>query len=75
LSRAGYSHMAMLRMFIELDGGKTRGLKKVLDTPREDEDIFTVADHLLSTLHSQEKLAKNVIKMISEIVNRRRTRS
>src|SRR5688572_8588844 len=44
LTRAGYSHMAILRMFIELDSGNTRDLKKVLDTPREDEDIFTVAD-------------------------------
>jgi DNA-binding transcriptional MerR regulator len=68
LSHAGYSHMAMLRMFIELDGGKTRGLKKVLDTPREDEDIFTAADHLLSTLHGQEKLAKNVTKLIKGII-------
>jgi DNA-binding transcriptional MerR regulator len=71
LSHAGYSHMAILRMFIELDGGRTRGLKKVLDTPREDEDIFTAADNLLSTLHGQEKLAKNVIKMIAEIINAR----
>jgi DNA-binding transcriptional MerR regulator len=65
LSHAGYSHMAMLRMFIELDGGKTRGLKKILDTPREDEDIFIAADHWLTTLHGQEKLARNIIKMIS----------
>ena len=71
LSHAGYSHMAILRMFIELDGGKTRGLKKVLDTPREDEDIFTAADHLLSTLHGQEKLTKNVIKMIEKIIKER----
>jgi DNA-binding transcriptional MerR regulator len=69
LSRAGYSHMAILRMFIELDGGKTRNLKEVLDTPREDEDIFTAADHWLSTLHGQQKLAKSVIKMIEGIVN------
>jgi DNA-binding transcriptional MerR regulator len=69
LSHAGYSHMAMLRMFIELDGGKTRGLKKILDTPREDEDIFIAADHWLTTLRGQEKLAKNIIKMISEINN------
>jgi DNA-binding transcriptional MerR regulator len=68
LSHAGYSHMAMLRMFIELDGGKKRGLKKVLDTPREDEDIFTAADHWLTTLRGQEKLAKNVIKMIEGII-------
>lgn len=71
LSQAGYSHMAMLRMFIELDGGNTRNLKKTLDTPREDEDIFTAADHWLTTLHSQEKLAKNIIKMIKEIINNR----
>jgi DNA-binding transcriptional MerR regulator len=71
LSHAGYSHMAILRMFIELDGGKTRGLKKILDTPREDEDIFTAADHWLTTLHAQEKLSKNVIKMILGIINTR----
>jgi DNA-binding transcriptional MerR regulator len=71
LSHAGYSHMAMLRMFIELDGGKTRGLKKALDTPRADEDIFTAADHLLSTLRGQEKLAKNVIKLIEKIIKAR----
>jgi len=35
--------MAILRMFIELDGGNTSDLKKVLDAPREDEDIFTAA--------------------------------
>jgi len=64
LSHAGYSHMAMLRMFIELDGGSTRDLKKVLDTPREDEDIFTAADHWLTTLYGQEKLAKQVIQLI-----------
>ena len=66
LSHAGYSHMAILRMFIELDGGKTRGLKKVLDTPREDEDIFTAADHWLTTLKTQEKLAHQVIRLIQE---------
>lgn len=71
LSHAGYSHMAILRMFIELDGGKTRGLKKVLDTPREDEDIFTASDHWLTTLHAQEKLAKWVIQLIEEVIAKR----
>jgi DNA-binding transcriptional MerR regulator len=66
LSHAGYSHMAILRMFIELDGGNTRDLKKVLDTPREDEDIFTAADHWLTTLYGQEKLAQRVIRLIEE---------
>jgi DNA-binding transcriptional MerR regulator len=68
LSRAGYSHMAMLRMFIELDGGNTGDLKKVLDTPRADEDIFTAADHWLTTLYGQEKLAQRVIQLIEEII-------
>jgi DNA-binding transcriptional MerR regulator len=68
LSKAGYSHMAILRMFIELDKGNTRDLKKTLDTPREDEDIFTAADHWLTTLHEQKKLAERVIQLIEEIL-------
>jgi DNA-binding transcriptional MerR regulator len=68
LSHAGYSHMAILRMFFELDGGNTRSLKKVLDTPREDEDIFTAADHWLTTLQGQKKLAKRVLRLIEEII-------
>jgi DNA-binding transcriptional MerR regulator len=66
LSKAGYSHMAILRMFIELDKGNTRGLKEALDTPRPDEDIFTAADHWLTTLRAQKELAKQVIQLIEE---------
>ncbi len=66
LTRAGYSHMAILRMFIELDGGNTQELKKTLDTPRPDEDIYTAADHWLTTLHGQEKLARQVIQLIKK---------
>jgi DNA-binding transcriptional MerR regulator len=68
LSKAGYSHMSILRMFIELDKGNTRDLKKTLDTPRADEDIFTAADHWLTTLHEQKKLAQRVIQFIEEII-------
>jgi hypothetical protein len=68
LSKAGYSHMSILRMFIELDKGDTRDLKKTLDTPRADEDIFTAADHWLTTLHEQKKLAQRVIQLIEEII-------
>ena len=68
LSKAGYSHMAILRMFIELDGGNARDLKKVLDTPRPDEDIFTAADHWLTTLREQKKLAQKVVRLIEEII-------
>lgn len=75
LSHAGYSHMAILRMFLELDGGKPRDLKKVLDTPRADEDIFTAADHWLTTLRGQEKLAQQVIQWIEKIVAKGNTNS
>jgi DNA-binding transcriptional MerR regulator len=67
LTQAGYSHMAILRMFIELDRGNKRALKKVLDTPREDEDIFSAADHWLTALQQQEKMALQVIRMIEEL--------
>jgi DNA-binding transcriptional MerR regulator len=66
LSRAGYSHMALLRMFIELDKGNTRDLRRALDTPRPDEDIFGAADQWLTTLHAQEELAQRVIRLIEE---------
>jgi DNA-binding transcriptional MerR regulator len=66
LSKAGYSHMAMLRMFLELDKGNTRNLKKTLDTPRPDEDIFSASDRWLTTLQEQEKLARRVIQVIEE---------
>lgn len=71
LSHAGYSHMAILRMFIELDGGQTSGLKKVLDAPRPDEDVFTAADHWLTTLGEQERLAQQVIQLIEEQIARK----
>lgn len=66
--------MSILRMFIELDAGRTRDLKKVLDTPREDEDIFSAADRWLTTLHEQEKLAQQVIRFIEEILATKETR-
>ena len=66
LGKAGYSHMAILRMFIELDKGQTRNLKKTLDTPRPDEDIFSAADRWLTTLRAQEELAHQVIRLVEE---------
>jgi DNA-binding transcriptional MerR regulator len=75
LSKAGYSHMSILRMFIELDKGNTRDLKKTLATPRADEDIFTAADHWLTTLQEQEELARQVIRLIEEIIAKGAARS
>jgi DNA-binding transcriptional MerR regulator len=69
LVKAGYSHMAILRMILELDKGHIHDLKKTLDTPRPDEeDIFTAADRWLTTLRAQEEMARQVIELIHEIV-------
>jgi len=68
LAQAGYSHMAILRMFIELDGGSRRDLKSALDTPRPGEDIFSAADHWLTTLHAQEALAQQVIQFVTALL-------
>jgi DNA-binding transcriptional MerR regulator len=74
LGKAGYSHMAILRMFLELDKGNIRDLKKTLDTPRPDEDIFTAADRWLTTLRAQETMARQVIELINEITASQKSR-
>jgi DNA-binding transcriptional MerR regulator len=68
LSQAGYSHMAILRMFIELDGGGNTNLRKVLDTPRPDEDVYLAADHWLSTLQDQLILTNRIIQLIKGLI-------
>jgi DNA-binding transcriptional MerR regulator len=68
LSKAGYSHMSILRMFLELDAGNTRDLKRILDTPRADEDIFGAADRWLTTLHAQTKMAQDVVQLIKQVL-------
>jgi DNA-binding transcriptional MerR regulator len=70
LGKAGYSMMAMLRMFLQLDRGETRDLRRALDTPRADEDIYSAADHWLSTLEEQEDLARRAAALLEEILAR-----
>ena len=66
LGRAGYSYMAILRMFIELDSGNVEHLREALDTPRPEEDIFMAADHWLTTLSMQKKQAHTILSLIEE---------
>lgn len=73
LGQAGYSHMAMLRMFRQLDRGETRELRHALDTPTPGEaDILTAADRWLSTLAEQEERARQAVALIEEILARSR---
>jgi len=71
LSRAGYSLMAILRMLLQLDQGSTSDLRQALDTPRPDEDVYSAADHWISTLQRQEELAQRAIALIEATLTKR----
>lgn len=71
LRRAGYSTMAILRMLLHLDKGRGGDLRQVLDTPRQDEDIFSAADQWLSTLTAFEQRAMDLIGQLEEMINKK----
>lgn len=69
LSRVGFSQMAILRMLLQLDRGITTDLRAALDTPMPGEDVYSAADHWLSTLAEQEQVAHRLIATIEDIIN------
>ena len=75
LRLAGYSTMAILRMLLQMEGGRTADLRAALDTPRPDEDVYTAADRWLTTLAEQEQRAADLIALIEEIARRQTTPS
>lgn len=74
LVKAGYSLMAILRMLLQLDSGETRGLRKALDTPNPDEDVYTVSDRWLTTLDLEEKRANKIIDLVESVIQSRSSR-
>ncbi len=62
LRQAGFSLMAILRMIGEFEKGRTRGLGKILDRPRPDEDVYSAADRWVSSLRAQQKCARDSIR-------------
>jgi DNA-binding transcriptional MerR regulator len=73
LSRAGYSTSAILRMLIQLDRGEKTDLRRALDTPRPDEDVYTASDRWLSTLTDQEQRAHAIVALVEEIIHKQTT--
>jgi DNA-binding transcriptional MerR regulator len=73
LNQVGYSQMAILRMLLQLDRGVTTNLRHTLDTPTPGEDVYTAADHWLSTLADQERVALELIGLVEEIIRSRAT--
>ncbi len=76
LRQSGYSPMAILRMLIPLDQSRgdspptTEDLRRALDTPRPDEDVYYAADRWLSALTEFEKRAKDMIAVAEEMVRK-----
>ncbi len=70
LSRAGYSLSAILRMLIQLDRGEKTDLRRALDTPRPDEDVYLASDRWISTLTDQEQRAHTIIALVEEIIQK-----
>jgi DNA-binding transcriptional MerR regulator len=68
LRQAGYSLMAILRMLLQFDRDRTANLRQALDTPRPDEDVYSVADRWLSTLANEEQRALDIIQQLARMI-------
>ena len=72
LLRSGYSTMAVLRMLLSLDRGQDQNLRRVLDTPRPDEDVYSASDKWLSTLDEHDRRAKQMIAQLEDMLRKRK---
>ena len=70
LRMVGHSTMAILRMMLVFDKGQTKDLKKVLDTPRPDEDVFYAFDIWQSTLVEKEKSVGDAIQLLKMMITK-----
>ncbi len=70
LRQAGYSLLAILRMLVRLERGEAQNLRQSLDTPPEDEDIFTAADRWLTTLTQEERRAGQLIEILEGMIGK-----
>ena len=70
LKCANYSLEAILRMLNALATGRLINIQQVLNTPNNDDDIISVCDKLIVSLHAAECNAKEMIIMLTDIKNR-----
>lgn len=68
LRQSGYSLMAILRMLLQFNADRGANLRQALDTPRQDEDVHSVADRWLSTLMDQEQRALDIIQQLARMI-------
>lgn len=66
---ANYSLAAILRMLTAISRNPRADLKTAIDTPCENEDIISVCDKLLTSLHNAEKNAQDILIHLDIIRN------
>jgi DNA-binding transcriptional MerR regulator len=67
---ANYSLSAILRMLNTLSRTLEVDIRQVIDTPMEGDDIVTVCDKLLTSLHYAEKNAERMLKQLEKMKKR-----
>jgi DNA-binding transcriptional MerR regulator len=71
LTQAGYSQMAILRMFRQFDEGNRDDLRNALEVPLDDsanEAVEIIADRWLSGLFALENRAQKIIQQIGHLI-------
>jgi hypothetical protein len=66
--------MAILRMLLQLDRGEADDLRKALDTPSADEDVYSAADQWLTTLTDWEQRTNEMIALLEAMIQKRHRR-
>lgn len=64
---ANYSHSSILRLMSVLDQDENADIKKILNTPDENEHIVSVCDKLIVSLNDAEENAKKILHMLFEM--------
>lgn len=67
---ANYSLSAILRMLCALSGNPQADIREVIDTPKENDDIISVCDKLLTSLQCAEKNAQNMLIHLEKMKKR-----
>lgn len=62
---ANYSLTAILRMINALSGNPETDIRKVIDTPKTDEDIVSACDKLLTSLENAENNAQCMLEQLN----------
>lgn len=64
---ANYSLSSILRMLSALSDNPKIDIKEIIDTPKQDEDIITVCDKLLTSLTTAKKNTHFILKTLEDI--------